>query len=264
MDKAWKTKSRFSEEDMQTLRALYDDGVGLREIARQLARSYAAIQGKVTTSGFANRRGGGGKGTGDQHYFDVIDTPLKAYLIGFLLADGYISIRKHRASVGVEVHERDKEIIELLVETLGGRSCYRASRKSWIYTIHGKRICDSLAQYSIIPRKSHSVSIQNIPRELEKYAVLGYSDGDGNIFFTHGAIGWRIKCGSRKILEDIRKIILRDTGIGLSKLSVYNHTQNLKVHGNIKARGVLDWLYNDNDMGLSRKRRFYEFRVEER
>lgn len=45
----------------------------------------------------------------DEKYFDVIDTPDKAYIIGLLYADGYNNMSSHRVSLSLQ--ETDKKHI---------------------------------------------------------------------------------------------------------------------------------------------------------
>lgn len=49
-------------------------------------------------------------------YFKEIDSPVKAYLLGFIIADGNITIPKgnRQARFSCYQHEKQKEIIELL------------------------------------------------------------------------------------------------------------------------------------------------------
>src|ERR1035437_1132855 len=54
--------------------------------------------------------------TFDEHYFDNIDTKDKAYILGFLFADGYNY--ECRGVISLSLAQRDKEILDKINEIL--------------------------------------------------------------------------------------------------------------------------------------------------
>lgn len=54
----------------------------------------------------------------DDNYFDVIDTPNKAYALGIYYADGNVSKNKNYFSISLQ--ERDKDILDKLNHEFGG------------------------------------------------------------------------------------------------------------------------------------------------
>ena len=54
----------------------------------------------------------------NENFFESIDSEIKAYLLGFLFADGYVNIRRNNTSYrfGVEVSEKDKSILYLFIQ----------------------------------------------------------------------------------------------------------------------------------------------------
>ena len=53
----------------------------------------------------------------NEDYFDIIDTEEKAYLLGFLYADGNHFTKKNRITIGLQ--EKDKHILEKFNELIG-------------------------------------------------------------------------------------------------------------------------------------------------
>ncbi len=84
-----------------------------QEMAVQLGRTHAAVNHKVSRLGLIKSSQGAGYGNQnarrhqvDQTYFRRIDTPEKAYWLGFLFADGTVTDKA--LIVGLSVKDRDQ------------------------------------------------------------------------------------------------------------------------------------------------------------
>lgn len=60
---------------------------------------------------FGLKRTTGKHSSCNEDYFSKIDTPEKAYCLGFITADGAI-IGKYESTCSIEVHERDKAVLD--------------------------------------------------------------------------------------------------------------------------------------------------------
>lgn len=52
----------------------------------------------------------------NEHYFDKIDTLEKAYILGFICADGWVSNNSN--VLGFTIHNKDKEVLHFIKEEL--------------------------------------------------------------------------------------------------------------------------------------------------
>ena len=143
----------------------------------------------------------------NREYFNVINTKEKAYLLGFLYADGWVVQRKDSSKImGINVNPKDENIIDYFINCVNAN----ISKKSYYTDNRGKdivhldicdqRFCNSLIIQGIIPKKSNIIEYPKfIDREKSLSFLLGFFDGDG----TQGTT--RITCGSKKFLEMIKK-----------------------------------------------------------
>jgi hypothetical protein len=115
----------------------------------------------------------------DQSYFDQVNTPDRAYWLGFLAADGYV--HKKNGSLTVELAEKDREHVRLLAETLGSGRPLQENRGCVALCVNSKHMVASLESIGIMQRKSGIVEPWDGPPALMPYYWRGLWDGDGHI-----------------------------------------------------------------------------------
>lgn len=131
---------------------------------------------------------------GNTSYFHTIDTKAKAYLLGFIAADGSIVKSGNTRYLTITLKYEDKEVLEFLkTELQDNRQLLEISKPSSFdstkiihhirFSIGSNEIADDLLQYGITPKKSLSMEniICNIPYEFRDAFIIGYFDGDGSI-----------------------------------------------------------------------------------
>ena len=186
-----------------------------------------------------------------EDYFESIDTPEQAYLLGFLAADGNVT----RNSLQLEIHSRDTCVIDMLTREVGGYRGVRDSRSTVWWRATSLRLLASLEDLHIARRKSDRVRVPFLVPELERFFVLGYSDGDGYVGHSNRAVLWNL-CGNEWFLRGVQEMVTRHTGIIIVP-PVRDRDKNMflfRVHGNLKAGAVFSWLYSGHGLGLIRKR----------
>lgn len=161
----------------------------------------------------------------DNHYFDNIDTPDKAYWLGFIYADGWISHSKARRAsyeLGIELQRQDRYILEEFNNCLGGvhkiydfhREVRIAANKNATHTdtsairIYSKDIVCSLNKNGIDFNKTYTNTIPVVSDELFADFLRGYIDGDGCIhYMKYGVLGVHITSANKVGLEYIQNKI---------------------------------------------------------
>ena len=126
----------------------------------------------------------------DSNYFDKIDSCSKAYILGFLAADGYVTDRN---IIGFGLKEDDIEVLQFIREQWKCENEIRIKPKkphnAAILQTSSKHMAETLKDMSIIPRKTYQLNPKIIfeqakiapGSDLEKAFLLGYFDGDGGI-----------------------------------------------------------------------------------
>ena len=204
------------------------------------------------------------------NYFKVIDSEVKAYILGYLVADGSIeeSTRKDRPSNLVRLRfgcaTEDDEIIKLIQSEIAPNNVLRfyqpklQNRKQiTILQICDKELINDLRTlYNIHPRKTYISNFEfpNIPEEFERDFIRGFIDGDGSIGRHH----FSMICNSEIFAIQIRDRFLK--AIPELKSYIYKenrkHTDYWSLHFsmNLKvAPKLYNYLYKDATVFLKRK-----------
>lgn len=193
-------------------------------------------------------------------YFENIDAKEKAYWLGFLFADGWLS-QANILEFGLEISNKDEILLDRFCHTINFNLKYKKSvRRDNTVRIRFKN--DKFA-YNLIKngfivgkRKSKNIRLPELrSRELYLAFLMGYFDGDGKQGTT------KITSGSDKFLKDIK--VLFDLNTKISPIK----SKGSFIRGReIEGSGFDLWLGADlfNEMldnfnnSLSRKRIRFE------
>lgn len=119
----------------------------------------------------------------NEKYFNKIDTPEKAYWLGFIAADGYI--REDRATLQIQLQESDKSHLSKFLKAINTeKEIMKIEQNGYIgyrILIHSRKMINDLVANGCFQNKSLKLSPPNIDKKLIKYWILGYYDGDGGI-----------------------------------------------------------------------------------
>ena len=117
------------------------------------------------------------------NYFSNIDTQIKAYLLGFIAADGALV----NEELTITIHNKDRIILDVIKYELESTNDIQVIRHNDVdhvrFTTKNTQIYQDIIKYGILPNKSLSMTniIENIPKEFRYSFILGYFDGDGSI-----------------------------------------------------------------------------------
>ena len=205
----------------------------------------------------------------NENYFDKIDTPNKAYILGLLYADGNVSKEKYKIQLGLQ--ERDVDILNAIKKELDAEQPLYFIDKSNIPNhqnmnylhINSKHMYESLKKYGVIPKKSLIITYPEfLSEELQRHFLRGALDGDGCI---HKPFIYNEKkecgrmayiCGSPMFCSGVKEIVERCLGIHVSLIKNRN-IEKATISGRLQVKKFLDWLYEDADLKLDRKYQLY-------
>ena len=196
----------------------------------------------------------------NHNFFNCIDTNEKAWLLGFLAADGSVASDRNRIKVGLS--SVDREILEKIKNIIGSEKNildyetnqgFGVSELSWSSAKHKEQ----LKKYNIVPNKTYKeMHLPEFDGDLDKQLsfILGYFDGDG--CFRDDDQYCRLEvCSYRpELLQDFADILEKFTG---SKKQVYNSKSRKNyytlTYSTNDAMKFLDYIYNKNSLFLKRK-----------
>lgn len=198
----------------------------------------------------------------------------KYYIIGLILADGYISKENNR--IELVLKESDKNFMEMLRDIIcpGKPLKYKQQQKAYRFTIDNKTIKEQIMRYVNNREKSKFLMFPyGIPDEYLLPLIRGYSDGDGSIGVKYGKrkladgnvvryFGLRYRIyGTRQFLAGLEANIRR-LGIVTYPVNVHKK-ENCNLYyieyGFKSAKNVLDAIYKDATILLPRKYQVYKF-----
>ena len=201
----------------------------------------------------------------NENYFNSIDSGDKAYILGFIYADG--SINKNYLSIGLS--DKDIEILEYFKKCLGynGKIYKRVSDKGLGYgtlTISSKILTNKLIDFGIIGNKTYlSKTLPKYPKEYEKDFLRGFFDGDGSIYCNKLGKDFTVNfSGNLNILSEIKNI-LSDYNISSCNIRHRHETNEsclLDIKGNLNIEKIYLLFYNTESFYLKRKKeKFNDF-----
>lgn len=204
----------------------------------------------------------------NSNYFQTIDSPDKAYWLGFLYADGYIG---KGSEIRINLSSKDEEHLKKFLSAIGASNSKihhsekitqnKVFSQSYI-SLRDKKMCKDLGDKGCVNKKSFVLTFptEKVPENLYSHFIRGYFDGDGSIHFTQCGQAkkpnYRISfCGTKDMLEHIRSILGKDKLSLEKRENIYS----LSINGNKQLEKILSFIYEGSydEIELTRKRQIY-------
>lgn len=203
---------KYTEEQIKLFGEYYKQGYSLKETSEKFNVNYHTLKQNLIRFGYRNPK----KKLDHQRvekicYFDSIDTPEKAYILGFLFSDGYISRTPYGISIGLALQSSDKYILEYIKQEWGIKNKISEYKNSVKLQTTDRYLYSRLLELGIYEDKFHKdFVIPNIKESLINSFILGYFDGDGCITIkSTGYVSISICCNSRMFLESVQSYLIQ-------------------------------------------------------
>ena len=128
----------------------------------------------------------------NETYFDNIDTPEKAYILGLFYSDGSINMSK--STIALSLQEEDRDLLEKIRIMIGSDKPLEyldysnkhdfgySYKNQYRLLFFSSYMCMSLVDKGVIQNKSLKITFPNwIDKTLIPHFVRGVFDGDGSI-----------------------------------------------------------------------------------
>ena len=211
------SKAIFSNSDIEFMKNNYRQ-MSYRDIGNYLGFSERQIRGKLNNMGYTKTR------DFNKHYFRCINSDIKAYLLGFIFADGWVVCNPQNGNyeLGVQINTEDKYILERLNNELGGSHVISFKPKeareilgnvctvneSCVLRIYSKDIVLDLINCGVVENKTYNAKNINIPDEFFFDFLRGLIDGDGCYWKYKNQTYLHITDGNSNILEYLQSVLL--------------------------------------------------------
>lgn len=201
----------------------------------------------------------------NENYFHKIDSFDKAYWLGFIYADGYIT----NTTFGIKLKSTDIKHLHKLKNCLesehkigiGNNESETYGNCEYCYLcINNKQLVQDLLSQGVFYNKSKILKPPSIDSKFIPAFIRGYFDGDGSVYEyskTHeGSISF---VGTKEllefILENLKTCCSTNTNIYKYKnKDIYE----IKIGGSNNFSNIYKYLYSDDSMYLDRKKQKYE------
>lgn len=199
-----------------------------------------------------------------KYLFGEIDTKEKAYVLGFLLADGGIS-EKCVVDLGCAIS--DKEVIIFIAKVVGANVRYDYSFDKKTRRFPRARISRKINDVIKFTggRLKEERHYPRIRKDLEKYMLLGFFDSDGCITWgrrkDRNRVWQKICFNSQyKLLVGIQKYLSRNLNISTSIKPKSNHEKCyiLEFSERSDVLKFCEHIYSDNNF-IILKRKYLKY-----
>lgn len=194
----------------------------------------------------------------DENFFEVIDTEEKAYWLGFIYADGSVSIHKNTGSMTLEIglQIRDVNHLQKFKEDIKATNQISVTNhgNGCRVSIHCRKLVEDLMKHGIVPNKSLIAvppGTDTVPQTLTHHFIRGIFDGDGGFTIDRNSTYAVCFCGTIETCKFVLDFF--DKEIKINKKKGTKNFGQFKIKGNLQAREVSDILYKDAKVYLERK-----------
>ena len=265
----------FNRSEEQLICQRYLAGELIASIADKYNVSYQSIWKLLKRNGVAIRPRSemGTKYYCDHGFFDAIDTEEKAYWLGFLAADGYVS---DGDSISLRLQPMDAEHLYRFkyalksthpVTEYSSQSTYHDRLvTSSDFTMGSARLVRGLSRNGVTPRKTFTLKWpEQLGAELLRHFLRGMVDGDGSLgsyvrkgrdtgkFITHYAFSL---ISSQEFVEGCQNYLVEVCGLGRTRLDPKKGSPGIatvRYGGRRQVERIFHLLYDDANVFLLRK-----------
>lgn len=272
---------KFSEEIINEILQKYDNGQSISSLNKEYhttkVRDLLIENNRQVPE---SRKGIGGRKrqcTLNENYFQELDSKDKAYFLGFIYADGFITKRSQGQNIlgltlaEIEPIDKFKKYIQTDKKVGYYKKSNGYSDKSYEYKLAliSDKLVSDIEKLGVVERKTLTLTFPDIREDLIPHFIRGYFDGDGSVFLYKDSreeysyneyLGINI-CGTKEFLVALTKHLpfLEEGQCIYKEKRRETNCWNLKMISNIRSLELYHYMYKDcDDLYLSRKREKFE------
>lgn len=208
-------------------------------------------------------------------FFNVIDTEEKAYWLGFIFADGYISYSEKNMKkgqlattycTGIKLQWSDREHLKKFNKSISGN--YKVFKETshpdgfrQKITEAAKILVYSQQMYNDLNKyfdrdKTYTTKFPDIQDDLMRHFIRGYFDGDGCLSLIDEKVYVKFLGASKEFHEGLKNVLYKNNFIFTSSSKINSYETEMyyiSINRNLEKIKFLDWIYQDCNIYLDRK-----------
>jgi hypothetical protein len=200
----------------------------------------------------------------NENYFNQVDSPEKAYWLGFIHADGsliFIKSLNRITCLDICIHRRDDNLIEQFVRDIDGDTTkierfINNRRPMTRIRLRSPVLIETLCNLGVQPNKSYRNDGALIKdRDYFRHYLRGYFDGNGTVYKARDHIRMQI-VGPEKLCQDFFAGIEREVGVKGGNVYPSPHSDRsiLLYQTNKQCISIANWMYDEATRYLKRKK----------
>lgn len=259
------TREYLTPEQDVKIRSLYEAGLGCKKIMKSLNLRLGQVNSSLKRQNVCKRKESDAlyrKYQINDSFFEKIDTPDKAYFLGWMYSDGYNQETFGVASI--TLNKKDKDILLKLGKLIYTGDFNLLDRKTGPgLFLYSKKISSDLAEKGCYQNKSLTLKFPSesvVPKNLLWHFIRGVFDGDGCFYFSQRkgpAIGVFSIVGSEFMIKSLSDFF-KTHNISVSHRKMPTNCWSLTVSKLESVIRVFHHLYNGAGIFLERKKEKFE------
>jgi len=250
----------YTKQEIEIIyRNHYDNYLSFKELSNKYKISKQLLYRNFKYYGFKVHSNLNKSNVIQKGFLQNIDTPLKAYYLGWMYSDGCVG-----KDLQLSIQADDIDILKLFQLNFGGNMYFQKRRKITHKDQYSLRIPSQPDIQFIINhgcnrrKSSKGMTFPILNNNLYRYFILGFFDGDGSIYSS----------GRNKTIKffSIDKIFLERINNHLISIGCINPRWDsignvyVLLYGNSESRKkIMEYFYRDNPYFLKRKKeKFYK------
>ncbi|WP_291576490.1 terminase gpP N-terminus-related DNA-binding protein [Clostridium sp. UBA4548] len=244
---------KYPDEIINQIKKMYESGINTPNIDKILDLRRGAASELLRSIRYTLKHRGPKSMIEYEDYFDVIDTEAKAYFLGWIMADGNISVYNKQYSLKIHIALKDKEIINKFLKAINSTNKTKVkegAHSSYYVSLTSIHMCKMLISHGVLPQKSgKEIYPGGIPEHLNKHFIRGVFDGDGITDIVGKRSGF---VGSKNMLTSILQKLNK------SEIKIIQNKKSNNIYyflgGKKFSKYLFEFLYKDSTIWLERKK----------
>lgn len=261
-------KLKFSKEQEEEIKKKYETK-GIRTIAKEFGVGRGPIKRILLEQNLfiPHRKGIQRKYSLNESYFERIDSKEKAYILGFIAADGCVSKKRGNSgrTLSINIKPEDYNVLDFIKKELGSDKEIKKIKGAGFglgtslisLEVNSTKMCSDLEKLGIVARKSLILKPPKIEEEYFMPFIKGYFDGDGTIYktkcYNNYCVGF---CGTKEMLEWISNILKMSIKLEKRHKDCKNNYY-FRFGGTNKPYSFMTKFYDSVEISINRKRKLY-------
>lgn len=203
-----------------------------------------------------------GNSIGKEDYFNIIDNECRAYFLGLIIADGCIldSNKNKQRALDLTLRNSDIYLLQKFLDEVGSqnRIIRERNRTTSHIRISSDRLCDDLAKYGVVPRKTFKTYLPIIADDLMSHLIRGFFDGNGCIYRYEGK-NKVVFYGTNRICNDIQDHLTNKLDINRTKIFDKATVSMYSIGRQEDIKKFYHYIYDNASIFMIRKKEKFIF-----